>query len=344
MSVFLSISERVALTKRHRSEKDGRTRDRIKAVLLYDKGWTFQKIAEALLLNQETVSAHIREYQEDKKLSIETGGSESKLNAEQTSELVSHIEQSTYLKAIDICCYVQEQYGVSYTVAGMTNWLKSNDFSYKCPKKTPHKADPIKQKEFMEKYGKLMHDTPANEPILFGDAVHPTMATKVTCGWIRKGQDKLISSTGSRTRMNLFGAINLETMQVNIESYVAINQASMEDYFASLRRSYPIKNNPKIHLILDQSSYNKGKETEKAASKHGIILHYLPPYSPNLNPIERLWKVMNEYVRNNKFFKTASEFREKILHFFNNTWSKIAESMVDRINDNFEQINSAFSG
>ena len=49
---------------------------------------------------------------------------------------------------------------------------------------------------------------------------------------------------------------------------------------------------------------------------YGITLHYLPPYSPNLNPIERLWKVMNEYVRNNRFFKSAKEFKKEILTFF----------------------------
>jgi transposase len=43
------------------------------------------------------------------------------------------------------------------------------------------------------------------------------------------------------------------------------------------------------------------------AKELNIKLHYLPPYSPNLNPIERLWKVMNEHARNNKYFATAKE-------------------------------------
>lgn len=49
-----------------------------------------------------------------------------------------------------------------------------------------------------------------------------------------------------------------------------------------------IQKPPKIQLILDQESYNTSKETLKAAKKYGIILHYLPPYSPNLNSIEQL--------------------------------------------------------
>ena len=115
----------------------------------------------------------------------------------------------------------------------------------------------------------------------------------------------------------------------------------MEGHFEKLRQKYPKA--PKIHLILDQGRYNTSKETKEAAKKNGIVLHYLPPYSPNLNPIERLWKVMNEYTRNNRFFHSAKEFREAILNFFDVTWRQIAHSMIDRITDNFQILNLAFS-
>jgi transposase len=66
-----------------------------------------------------------------------------------------------------------------------------------------------------------------------------------------------------------------------------------------------------------------------------IELKYLPPYSPNLNPIERLWKVTNEYARNNRFFASAKESRNAIAEFFDTTWPRIKKSMIDRINDSF---------
>lgn len=118
MKEFLSIEERERLRRQHRSEKDGRTRDRIKAVLLSDKGWSFKAIAEALLLDEETISAHVEAYVKEKKLSITTGGSESKLNKAQSEELIRHIEENTYLTVNSICAYVQETYGVWYTVQG----------------------------------------------------------------------------------------------------------------------------------------------------------------------------------------------------------------------------------
>ncbi|WP_338011052.1 transposase, partial [Photorhabdus temperata] len=57
-------------------------------------------------------------------------------------------------------------------------------------------------------------------------------------------------------------------------------------------------------MILDGVGYHRSKRVKDWAYVMNIDLHYLPPYSPNLNPIERLWKVMNEQVRNNHYFAT----------------------------------------
>ena len=80
--------------------------------------------------------------------------------------------------------------------------------------------------------------------------------------------------------------------------------------------------------------------TQKATRKRKIFILYFSPYSPNLNPTERLWKVINEEVRNSRFFESVKEFRREIIDFFNATWPIIAMSMTDRINDNFQRLNS----
>jgi transposase len=341
MRNILTEDERLRLRAQHRLERDRRVADRIKAVLLYDKGWTYQQIAEVLMLDQETVSQHVSDYKEKNKLKPENGGSNSKLTTEQSKELIEHLGQKIYMSVHEICAYVHNKYGISYSRPGMTAWLHANGFSYKSPKGTPAKANPEKQAAFIKMYEKLLNTTPEDEPIEFGDGVHPSMATKVSCGWIRKGQNKPIATTASRTRMNLFGSLNLETMSVTIGEYETIDSTSMVSHFKRLKEKYPKAK--RIHLILDQGPYNKSFETREAAIKYGIKIHYLPPYSPNLNPIERLWKVMNERVRNNVFFKSAVEFKEAIRHFFEKIWPTIAMSMLDRINDNFTPIKSTSS-
>jgi transposase len=344
MKIDLTSEQKAALEKQHKTERDGRVRDRIKAVLLCNEGWTQVQIAQALRVRVETIHNHLDDYIKEEKLIPTNGGSKTKLSQIQTSEFIKHLEVKTYLKVSEICAYVLKTYQISYTVNGMTKWLHAHGFSYKKPKGTPSKADPVKQKAFIEYYAKLMNETPEDEPIEFGDGVHPTMATKVSYGWIRKGKenDKLISTTASRTRLNLMGSLNLETMSLTIRHYKTIDSEAMEDHFKLLRKKYTKA--PRIHLILDRGPYNRSQKTQEAASKYGIVLHYLPPYSPNLNPIERVWKVMNEHVRNNHFFESADEFRREVMTFFHKTWDEISCKMIDRINDNFQSINQVFSG
>jgi transposase len=246
------------------------------------------------------------------------------------------LETHTYVKAADICAYVKETYGVTYHTKSMNVWLVNHGFSYKKPKPVPAKANPELQQKFVEEYQQLCETTPEDEPILFLDAVHPTMATKISYGWLKTGTTKTIDATASRTRMNIVGTIDLKTMKVVAKHFDTVNSESMVTYFETLKSMYAqVKT---LHVILDRGPYNISIKTREAARKMGIKLHFLPPYSPNLNPIERLWKVMNEYTRNNRFFTSAKEFRLCILNFFDNIWDEIADSMRERINDHFEKV------
>ena len=332
----LSEKKKQELELLHRYEGDSRVCDRIKAVLLKNEGWTNKTIAQALRIHEETVRQHLTDWITDEKLKPENGGSSSKLTDIQSRDLDVHIAETTYTKVIDICAYVEATFGVRYTVSGMTKWLKQHAFSYKHPKSVPAKADLAKQEEFIEKYLNLVADTPANEPILFIDAAHPTMATKVVCGWIKKGVDKPIAQTASRTRVNIVGAIELATMNVISCRPDYVNAETTVAFFDQVKTAYP--NAPKIHIILDQSGYHRSQLVRDAALEKHIELHYLPPYSPNLNSIERLWKVMNEEERDNVFFPSAKMFRDAINKFFDVKLPKIAQSLRGRINDNFQTI------
>jgi len=339
MKIVLTPEEKQDLELRHEKECDGRVRDRIKSILLRDEGWTISKIAQALRLHNDTISRYVIDYIDGKKLHSAHQGSQGKLSGDQIVELKRHLNERMYDKACDIAAHVQEVYGVHYTTAGMTNWLQRNNFSYKQPKEQPAKADPEKQKVFVEEYRNLKEKTPENEPILFMDSVHPTMASKVSRGWIQRGLAKILPTTASRTRLNIAGTIELSTMKTVIDDYETINGASIISFLERVKAAYAEA--PQIHIILDQSGYHRSLAVSQYAEKNGIKLHFLPPYSPNLNPIERLWKVMNEQVRNNYFFKTAQEFRERIRGFFKDTLPEMRDSLHSRINDNFHMIEAA---
>lgn len=334
--IELTPKEKSRLEQRHKSSSNGKERDRIKAVLLHSEGWTVEEIAQALRIHGTSVNRHLNEY-ELGKLKPENGGSVSALNEVQSSELMTHLEEHTYHYVREIIAHVKQLYGISYSVPGMNKWLHRNKFSYKKPKGHPYKAVAKEQSNFIRKYKRLKNNINADETILFMDSVHPSQATKLSHGWIRTGKTKKVNTTGSRTRINLVGAIDLnELHNIHAFEYETINADAIIHFLSQIRQKCSASG--RIHLILDRAGYHRAMELKKAAKKLNIKLHYLPSYSPNLNPIERIWKIMNEYARNNRFFKGAKDFREALYDFFKKTMPSIADSLADRINDNFQTL------
>jgi transposase len=338
MNQKLRAEERQYLTAKHKKEKNGKIRDRIKAVLAYDDGYTYSEISRILLLDDETVRRHIKDYFSKNKLHNENSGSKSNLDDKQSEKLIVHLEEKTYLYAKDICAYVKKEFGVSYTVSGMIKWLHHHHFCHKKPHGVPAKADLEKQGAFIAKYNELKATAKADEVILFGDSVHPQHQTRLAYGWIKKGVRKTEKMTACQKRVNLIGAIDLNTHHIEYKKVDWVNTESLKAFAKQLCGAYP--NASAIHLILDNAGYHKSKEFLEFIETTKIKIHYLPPYSPNLNPIERLWKIMHETVTYNRYYEKFSEFTENIMEFFENI-RKHSTLIQSRINDNFQQLKLA---
>ena len=339
--IKLTAAQKEALESRHKKSCGKRESDRIKAILLRNEGWSTPMIAQALRVHETSIVRFIDDYLVSEKLTIESGGSQSHLTHEQTEQLIQHLCDVTYLHAHQILAHIEKTYAVTYKTSGLNKWLHQHNFSYKKPKGVPHKFDAQKQAEFITYYKRLKSGLLADERLLFMDAVHPTQATKITAGWIRKGEDKAIKTTGSRSRINVVGAIELGCLDnAVIKQYdKTVNGEAIIDFFKQVRERY--HDSGTIKLVLDGAGYHRSELVKKAAKTLDIELIYLPPYSPNLNPIERLWKVMNEKARNGKYFASTKEFRQRISDFFTITLPEIAKTLDSWINDNFQILKPA---
>lgn len=338
MYKILSKDERSSFLLCHKSERDKRVADRIKSVLLYDEGWTFSQIGKALFISEDTAARHVHEYEDKKKLKPEYKGSKPLLNAEQSQLLSEHLQDVIYVKIKDIQAYIRERWSVEISITSLHVWLKKNGFSYKKPKLVP-KGNPDLQKEFVKFYETLMNKTSlTDDPVLFGDSVHPSQQTRPSYGWIKTGQDKIILTTAARKRLNIMAALNLETMQCIHRDFETINGASAIEFLKLIEQAYPKAK--EIHLIWDQAGYHTCQEVKSHLDSPNcrIKVHYLPPRSPNLNPIERLWKIMHEYTSNNRVYEKFKDFKESIFEFFEKTMKRIHEILISRINDHFHII------
>lgn len=333
MYKILTEQERSKLLIQHRTERDKRIADRIKVVLLSDDDWSAEAIAKALFIDDATVRRHVNLYKEEQRIKPGHKGSEALLTKGESELLSVYLEERCYVKAKDIQAYIRTTYNKELAIPTVTLWLKNNNFTYKKPKLTP-KADPELQKQFIEHYEQLLNKALIdNTPVLFGDGVHPSQQTRAAFGWIKKGKDKVIEVNGARKRLNILGAINLETMKFEYQDFKTVNGSAAIEFFTKLENAYPKA--ARIDLILDNAGYNKSQEVVNFLKSSRIHVHFLPPRSPNLNAIERLWKIMHEHVSNNRVYNKFQDFKKAIFEFFESSMPLMFDTLVSRITDNF---------
>lgn len=338
MQKFLSTSQRAALKSAHKIERDRKIGDRMKVVLLADQGESLAEIAKFLFIDEQTARRHLKDYFDNDKLEGSSGGSEGKLSPEQAVQLRAILGASDVPGAKFVVQKVKDLFGLTFSVSGMTDWLKRNDFSFKKSEPAPAKADPQAQLEFIDTYRTLKDNLPEGEVLLFLDAAHPTMATKLGYGWSARGERKIVATTAGKARVNVLGSLEPATMKLVTTFPETVNSQTLAEHFVRLRRSYPRNRFFTLNIILDQGSYCVSKATQAEATRLNIKLWHLPPYSPNLNLIERAWKVMNEEVRDNVYFPDAKTFTSTIKDFFQTRWRKLSKSLTNRFLDNFQVI------
>lgn len=327
---------KLEMEKRARQTKDLHERLRLCIILARSEGMSHELIAQAHRISVSSVYKYIAEYEKDNKTQHESkGGSESKLSPDQTKELLKYLEEVTFLYTRNICKYVEQKYGIKYSRSGMNNWLKEHGFVYKEPIKVPGKLDPQKQKAFIEYYEQLKTNLPKDEEIYFMDAVHPEFQSQAVCGWIKKGETKTLPTTNKQFRLHFIGAITLFNKKVISREYDTVDAENMLKFLRDLESTTDAK---KIHVICDNGRANKNKIVEEYLRTSRIQVHYLPAYSPNLNAIERLWKVMREETTYNRCYENFADFGKAIRKFFIEDIPKMTDKLYKRINDNFQSI------
>lgn len=319
-----------------RKTRDVAERNRLCVILGHDEGLTIEELSRALRLSHSTICNYLKDYDSEQKTKNDPkGGSTPKLTQNQSQSLLRHLSETTYLRVKSICAFVRKTFDVVYSRSGMTFWLQINGFVFKRPKKVPGKLDPQQQEAFIRKYEELKATLPPNEDIYFVDAVHPEHQSQAVCGWIRKGVQKTLQTTGKQLRLHLVGAICLNGMKVFTHEYETVDADSMIDFFKCLEKSSEAST---LHVILDNAKANKNKKLDEFLKTSKIKMHYLPPYSPNLNPIERLWKIMREVKLYNRYFESSVQFFQEIRCFFKDEIPRMTDILVSRITDKFQAI------
>jgi transposase len=334
----LTRQELADLRQAHRRARNVREAYRINAVILLGQGRTAADVADALLIDPDTARHYFKRFKQGglaELLRMNFVGSEALLDAEQLADLDAHLQTKVYPTAAAVARWVAETFDVHFTVSGMTAVLRRLGYSYKKPKLVPGKADQARQEAHVEEYRKLKENKEEGDVILFMDATHPLHNPVLGGGWIKRGKEMQIKSNTGRQRLNINGAIDIAALTAQVRFDETINGASTVALFAQIEAAYPEAN--KITIILDNARYYRSKVVAEYLEHSRIELKFLPPYSPNLNLIERFWKFFKKQVLYNQYYETFSRFKSACEDFFDQL--EIHEKQLrSLLTENFEII------
>jgi hypothetical protein len=207
-----------------------------------------------------------------------------------------------------------------------------------------------KQAAFIKAYEDLLNQMADDEAVLFADAVHPTHAVRPVGCWGPKDTKVAVAQTSGRQRLNIHGAIDLETGQTRMLEAATVDAASTIMLLMAIEAMYPGKR--LVHLFLDrvwacQLALTK-RGLDNARYRHAklvlarpecrIRLHFVPAYCPHLNPIERLWGLMHKHITHNRCYERFADFRQAMLTFLREEVPRNWGAYCDTVSDNFRII------
>jgi transposase len=338
---WLSKEQLSELRATHRSERHKHAAYRINAVILLGSGWKLKQVREALLLDDETLRSYMNKYKSggvEELLKSNYEGRAVQLDESQQKQLSEELDRNIYPTTSAVIEYVEENFGIHYSLSGMRDFLHRLGYEFKKPKLVPGEGDAQAQEIFVEQYEEFMEKKGADVEVLFMDAVHPQHNTMAAYGWIKKGEKRCLSTNSGRGRLNLHGAINVETNEMTVIESPTVDKDSTLQLLELVEKKYPQAR--EIVVILDNARYHYSREVREWLQGRKLRLVFLPAYSPQLNLIERVWKFFKKKVLYNKYHATLQDFRNATISFFRNI-GQYSEELTSLLDGGFEDLHYA---
>ena len=305
MSVALDTPQRKRIERRRRQTRDYRLAMRLSAVLWRDDGQTESDIAHLLGVGERTVRNWLRLYRKkglDALCILHYKGDPGELTSSQAEQLKKEIQTGRFRCARQVREWLQSTFGVAYSLSGTKRLLHRLGCSFHKTTGFLFKAKREKQQAFVQKYEA---DRPAigqSTRRYFVDACHPIWGLELVYScWLLRGQRFLVGMGGGRKRLNILGAYcpqDHEYLDLRVPQGT-ISAAQVIELLTLLRQRHP--ETRKFIVYLDNARYQHARavrEWVEARKAQGVefVLEFLPPYSPNLNLIERLWKFLRKHA------------------------------------------------
>jgi putative transposase len=283
---------------------------RAMALLLLEQGITWAVIVSALSTSSSTIS-RAKAWHDD-------GGAERVL-AERRGQRADYggcagkflqwvIEKCTpemfgYLRTGWTCDLLSKlmrsMTGVTWSRETMRRWLHRAGLVWRRPRPVVGPSDPQKRRILL-RIKRLLKHLPATETAVFQDEVDLNLNPEIGSMWQQKGQQTEIVTPGNNVKRYLSGSLDWRTKRVYSTLGKCRNGEAFIAHLAELNRR--LKHFQVVHVICDNAPFHTSKAVRAWLAKQTRIrLVYLPKYSPELNPIERVWwHLRDEITRNHQ--------------------------------------------
>ena len=144
-----------------------------------------------------------------------------------------------------------------------------------------------------------------------------------------------MEQSSGRDRLNIHGAVDLETGQTIMKDVLTVDALSTILLLTAVEAMYPGMR--WVHVFVDNARYHHAKLVQAWLAQPGrrIKLHFIPAYCPHLNPIERLWGLMHRHTTHNKCYSSFTDFSSAMLHFLRDDVPRNWRTYCDEVTDNF---------
>lgn len=313
------------LLKKLRSVKDAQTRLRYLIILNLDEGRSVAEVASVLKVARSTVYGTMNAYLQHGLPALEDGRKNNgtrKADEEFRKTLERVVADSPQ-------CYrwrrptwtlemlietLKEITDVFVSVATMSRALAAIRARRGMPKpevKCPW--SPQKKGRRLAEIRRLLETLPENEVAYYEDEIDIHLNPKIGLDWMAQGQQKQVQTPGANVKRYLAGARDTRTGEIlwfdgdHKDSYLFLNLL----WKLAMRH----RNAPQIHVILDNYSIHSSFVVQRALkTKEGsrIKLHFLPPYCPDHNKIERDWQDLHANATRNHRCSTMDELMTEV--------------------------------
>lgn len=302
-------------------------RDRAHAILLGHQGLFSPQVAKILYRKEETIRVWLKSFQQSRLSSLfskhHDNGNASKLTIFQKTQIKQILSQPPSQQGIpkefwqvkDLKKWVKAEFGVVYESERSYHFLfKLSRFSWKLPDKFDIKRD---DQEILKRIEEIRSEIKpylkSDEwVVLVADETRMMWETEARRAWLKTNEKTIIKVNRSKDYQSFLGSLNLKTRKCHLHSLSWQNQEETIKALTKIKKYYP---NKKICLIWDNAAWHKGKlirqELKKSNSLENFHLINTPPYAPDTNPVELIWRYAKDKVANT----TTSSFKQKINNF-----------------------------